>query len=83
MKLLDNYGVETAIIFYAIMETIGVIWIYGLKSFCRDVKFMLNRPVGIFWKFTWGFATPVSLIVTTNYFFILRRFFFDEIYVLH
>jgi hypothetical protein len=63
MSLLDNYGVGTAVFFYGIVQTVGVMWIYGLKTFCRDVKFMLNRSVSKFWKVTWGITAPVSLIV--------------------
>ncbi len=63
MSLLNNYGVGTAVFLYGIVQTIGVMWIYGLKSFCRDVKFMLNKSVGIFWKLTWGFTAPVALTV--------------------
>lgn len=64
MKLLDNYGVGTAIFMYGIAQSIGIVWIYGLQRFCNDIKFMLGRSVGKFWKFTWGFTAPLSLLVS-------------------
>jgi SNF family Na+-dependent transporter len=63
MTLLDNYGVGTAVFFYGISQTVAIFWIYGLKRFCSDIKFMINQTVGIFWKVTWGFTAPVALIV--------------------
>lgn len=63
LLLLNNYGAGVAVFFYAVLEVIGVMWIYGLKNFCKDVEFMLNKPPGIFWKFTWAITAPISLMV--------------------
>lgn len=63
MKLLDNYGVGTAVFLYGIAQVTGVMWIYGLGQFCADIKFMLGRPVGFFWRITWGLVAPLTLIV--------------------
>lgn len=67
MKLLDNYGVGAAVFMYGISQSVGIMWIYGLRNFCSDIKFMLGCSVGIFWKITWGFTAPVSLIVRGLY----------------
>lgn len=64
MSLLDNYGVGTAAFLYGILEVVGVFWIYGLNSFCKDVQFMFGNPVSIIWKATWGVITPLVLIVS-------------------
>ena len=61
--MLDNYGVGTAVFFYGILQTIGIMWIYGLGQFCDDVKFMIKQSVSLFWKVTWAFTAPVILIV--------------------
>ncbi|XP_054719729.1 sodium-dependent nutrient amino acid transporter 1-like [Uloborus diversus] len=63
LVLLNNYGAGVAVFFYAVLEVIAVSWIYGLKNFCRDVEFMLERPPGIFWKFTWAVTAPLALTV--------------------
>ncbi|XP_015916409.2 sodium-dependent nutrient amino acid transporter 1-like [Parasteatoda tepidariorum] len=63
LVLLNNYGVGVAIFFYAVFEVVGVTWIYGLNSFCKDVTYMLNKPPGIFWKITWAVTAPVALTV--------------------
>ncbi|XP_064487094.1 sodium-dependent nutrient amino acid transporter 1-like [Ornithodoros turicata] len=62
VKLLDNYGVATAAFLYAILESISIMWIYGIRNFSKDAEFMLDRKVGIFWKVTWGVTAPVLLI---------------------
>ena len=61
LGLVDFFGGGFIIFFLAMVEAIGVAWIYGLKRFIRDIKFMLNIDIGIYWKFCWGFFTPLAL----------------------
>lgn len=63
MTVMDYYGSGTACFLYGILSIVGVMWIYGLKRFCEDAKFMLKRNVGWFWKYNWCFFTPIALIV--------------------
>ncbi|CAG2112286.1 unnamed protein product, partial [Medioppia subpectinata] len=67
MELLDNYGVGTAVFFYGICQMVAIFWIYGLQRFCFDLKFMLNKSVGLYWKVTWGLVAPITLIVIFIY----------------
>ncbi|XP_022251339.1 sodium-dependent nutrient amino acid transporter 1-like isoform X2 [Limulus polyphemus] len=67
MTLLDNYGVGTAAFLYCIVETTGLMWIYGWRNFCNDIHFMLNAAVGLYWKITWVITAPVILIVIFIY----------------
>ncbi|KAL3204399.1 hypothetical protein MRX96_011417 [Rhipicephalus microplus] len=68
MRLLfDNYGVGQAVFLYAIFEVVGLMWIYGIRNVIRDFEFMLNSKISWFWKITWGFITPVSLIAIFIY----------------
>ena len=66
MSLLDNYGVGTAAFLYGILEVVGIMWVYGLKNFCQDTHFMLSSRPSIIWKVTWGFITPIVLIVSAQ-----------------
>ena len=61
LGLVDFFGGGFIIFFLAMVEAIGVAWIYGLKKFIGDIKFMLNISIGIYWKFCWGFFTPLAL----------------------
>ncbi|KAG8190905.1 hypothetical protein JTE90_014386 [Oedothorax gibbosus] len=63
LVMLNNYGVGVAVFFYAVLEVVGVTWIYGLKNICDDVEFMLNKRPGIFWRFTWSVTAPFALMI--------------------
>ncbi|XP_035231754.1 sodium-dependent nutrient amino acid transporter 1-like isoform X2 [Stegodyphus dumicola] len=66
LVLLNNYGVSAAVYFYATLEIIGIMWIYGIRNFLVDVKFMTGTTPGIFWKITWAFTAPLALIKIKN-----------------
>lgn len=63
MKLLEEYGVGISVFLYGIMQTVGMVWIYGLRNFARDLKFMTGKKASVFWMFNWGFFVPVALTV--------------------
>ncbi|XP_077487301.1 sodium-dependent nutrient amino acid transporter 1-like [Amblyomma americanum] len=65
--LFDNYGVGQAVFLYAIFEVVGLMWIYGIRNVVRDFEYMLNGKISWYWKITWGFITPVSLIAIFIY----------------
>lgn len=67
MILLDNYGVGTAAFLYGIIEIFSIVFIYGLNNFMDDVHFMLKSRPSIFWKLTWGFLTPLVLVIIFVY----------------
>lgn len=64
MKLLEEYGVGISVFLYGIMQAVGIVWIYGLNNFARDIQFMTGNSVSFFWKFNWGFLSPVTLAVS-------------------
>lgn len=47
---------------------ISVFYVYGLEKFVRDANFMLNRSLGRYWKFCWGFIVPGTLCFLFVYF---------------
>ena len=53
LALVDFFGGGFIIFVLAMVEVLAVSWIYGLKRFTSDIKFMLNVSVGIYWKFCW------------------------------
>ncbi|XP_075156660.1 sodium-dependent nutrient amino acid transporter 1-like isoform X2 [Haematobia irritans] len=62
LNLVDFYGGTYVIFVIAILEIIGIIWIYGLQNFCDDVEFMTNRKVSLYWRLCWSFLTPVMML---------------------
>lgn len=67
LTLVDHFGGTFLIFVLAIIELIGVFWIYGLENFCLDLEFMTGRRVTLYWRFCWGFLTPVFMIVIFLY----------------
>ena len=51
-----------SIFWIAIFETMVVMWIYGVKRFADDLRFMLDHHYVILWKVLWA-LTPLGLIV--------------------
>ena len=38
LLLLNNYGAGVAVFFYAVLEVIGVMWIYGNELFLNHIN---------------------------------------------
>ncbi|XP_072931746.1 uncharacterized protein [Epargyreus clarus] len=67
LEIVDYYGGTFLILFCAIVQVVGVFWIYGLESFCLDIDFMLNMKTSIYWRMCWGIITPAMMIVVFVY----------------
>lgn len=63
LDLVDTFGAGFVIFIVALLEMVGFVWVYGLGNVVRDIEFMLNRKISVYWKFCWGFFIPVSLSV--------------------
>lgn len=70
LDLVDHYGAGFIVYVMAMMECIGVAWVYGLDNFCKDIEFMLGRKVGIYWRTCWGFVIPIGLCANLVYYLI-------------
>ena len=62
LNLVDYFGASFIVFVLAIAEIVAVVWIYGIKRFCKDVEFMLGRYPGFYWRFCWAVVTPLLLI---------------------
>ncbi|XP_055585925.1 sodium-dependent nutrient amino acid transporter 1 isoform X2 [Uranotaenia lowii] len=67
LDLVDHYGGTFLIFILAIVEIMVIFWLYGLENFCRDVEFMTQRRVGIYWRLCWGLITPVFMLAVFIY----------------
>nr|CAD7455001.1 unnamed protein product [Timema tahoe] len=70
LNLVDFYGVTFVVFVLAVIEVIGVHWIYGLNNFCHDLEFMQGSKVGLYWRLCWGLITPVILFIVLIYFLV-------------
>ncbi|XP_067006231.2 sodium-dependent nutrient amino acid transporter 1 isoform X2 [Anabrus simplex] len=67
LNLVDSYPVTFVIFALACVETSAVAWIYGVDNICQDIEFMAGRKISFYWRFCWGFLTPVILIIILIY----------------
>ncbi|KAI4820164.1 hypothetical protein KUCAC02_028149 [Chaenocephalus aceratus] len=61
VKLLEEFGVGCSIIAVGFLEAIAVSWFYGITRFSNDVKAMLGKAPGLFWKVCWVAISPAFL----------------------
>ncbi|CAB3224194.1 unnamed protein product [Arctia plantaginis] len=81
LELVDHYGGTFMRLFAAIVETIGIFWIYGLENMCLDIEFMLGLKSSFYWRMCWGLITPFMMIAVFFYSFITtERLMFGQTY---
>lgn len=67
LKFQDHFGATFIIFALAILQIVGIIWIYGLDNFSWDIEFMLGRKVTAYWRVSWGLVTPGIMIIIFIY----------------
>uniref|UniRef100_A0A1I8PHM4 Transporter n=1 Tax=Stomoxys calcitrans TaxID=35570 RepID=A0A1I8PHM4_STOCA len=67
LNLVDFYGVSFTALILAIGELLAVGWVYGVKRFCEDLKFMVGLKTGIYWRLCWGLITPGLMLAVLIY----------------
>ncbi|XP_055904335.1 sodium-dependent nutrient amino acid transporter 1-like [Eupeodes corollae] len=67
LNLLDFYGVTFIILCLAIVQLITVGWIYGVKRFCADIEFMLQRKTSLYYRLCWAVITPAFMTAILIY----------------
>lgn len=64
------YGPGLAILFVVFIESAGVFWFYGVDNFSNDIKQMLGKRPGIYWRFCWKYISPAFLLVVCIFSFL-------------
>ncbi|KAJ8730101.1 hypothetical protein PYW07_017139 [Mythimna separata] len=67
LELVDHFGGTFLVLFCAIAEIIGVVWIYGLEKLCIDIEYMLGIKTGFYWRICWGIIMPAMMITVFIY----------------
>ncbi|XP_027465406.1 sodium- and chloride-dependent neutral and basic amino acid transporter B(0+) isoform X2 [Zalophus californianus] len=65
VHLIDHFCAGWGILIAAILEIIGIIWIYGGNRFIEDIEMMIGAKRWIFWlwwRACWFVITPLLLI---------------------
>ena len=52
LDLMDTYGAGMSVIIIAMFELIAIMWVYGVREYCRDIKAMLGFSPSWYFKVT-------------------------------
>lgn len=63
LQILDWYCASIAVMFLALMETIGLAWFYGTRRLYQDIEMMIGTRLPFFWSIFWRFITPAVVLV--------------------
>ncbi|MEE6496598.1 hypothetical protein FKM82_002431 [Ascaphus truei] len=64
VNLIDYFCGGWALLFAAVLELVGICWIYGVNRFIKDIEMMIGKKHWLFWlwwRLCWGFISPVLL----------------------
>ena len=69
LLIVDYYG-ATFIAFNLVVFELGTFcWIYGVDRICKDIQFMLNRKIGLYWRICWRYLTPGLSVFLVGYYY--------------
>ncbi|XP_066479954.1 inactive sodium-dependent neutral amino acid transporter B(0)AT3 [Tiliqua scincoides] len=63
LEVFDSYAGSLPLLVIAFFEVIGVAYVYGIKRFSNDVKWMTGRQPNIYWKVTWKIISPLLMLI--------------------
>ncbi|XP_043560306.1 sodium- and chloride-dependent neutral and basic amino acid transporter B(0+)-like [Chiloscyllium plagiosum] len=66
INLIDHYCIGWVLIVSALLEQMGLSWIYGINRFIKDIEMMIGERTWLFWlwwRVCWFFITPCLMAV--------------------
>ncbi|NXV78578.1 S6A18 protein, partial [Atlantisia rogersi] len=72
IDIFDSYAGSVPLLVIAFFEVIGVVYVYKIKRFSKDVKMMTGRKPNLYWQITWRFISPLLLLIVFVAFVILQ-----------
>jgi len=63
LQMFNTYSASIGLLTIALIEIIIVIYVYGLKNFKADFKFMLGSEPNIYWVAMWTVVSPALLVL--------------------
>ncbi|GCB67228.1 sodium- and chloride-dependent neutral and basic amino acid transporter B(0+)-like [Scyliorhinus torazame] len=66
LNLMDHFCAGLVLIMSALLEIIGLCWIYGVNRFIKDIEMMIGKRSWLFWlwwRVCWNFISPCLLAV--------------------
>ncbi|XP_069468967.1 sodium- and chloride-dependent neutral and basic amino acid transporter B(0+)-like [Ambystoma mexicanum] len=66
VNLIDYFTGGWALLIAAVLELVGICWIYGTNRLIEDIEMMIGKKSWLFWlwwRACWFFISPVLLVV--------------------
>ncbi|XP_039592891.1 inactive sodium-dependent neutral amino acid transporter B(0)AT3 [Polypterus senegalus] len=63
LEIFNSYVGSVPLLIIAFFEITSVVYIYGIKRFSEDIKWMTGRYPNIYWQATWRVISPLMLLV--------------------
>ena len=62
-QILDYYTAAISLMYIALFETVGIVWIYGVDRLSANVEEMTGNQPNIIFKICWKFVSPVLILI--------------------
>uniref|UniRef100_A0A8C8RN48 Transporter n=1 Tax=Pelusios castaneus TaxID=367368 RepID=A0A8C8RN48_9SAUR len=62
LEIFDHYAGSLPLLIIAFFEVTGVVYVYGIKRFSDDVKWMTGRQPNFYWKVSWRIISPLLML---------------------
>uniref|UniRef100_A0A8D2QTE2 Solute carrier family 6 member 18 n=1 Tax=Zosterops lateralis melanops TaxID=1220523 RepID=A0A8D2QTE2_ZOSLA len=72
IDIFDRYAASVPLLVIAFFEVIGVVYIYKIKRFSKDVEWMTGRKLNLYWHIAWRFISPLLLLIVFMAFVTLQ-----------
>ncbi|XP_033831454.1 sodium-dependent neutral amino acid transporter B(0)AT1-like [Periophthalmus magnuspinnatus] len=72
VSLFDAVAGSVPSLFIGLVESIIVVYVYGINRFNEDIKFMIGSKPGIFWQVTWRFVSPLIMLVILIFYLVTQ-----------
>jgi hypothetical protein len=62
LQLMDWYAASFCVLIIAVAECVAINWIYGNAKFAANVKEMLGKLPGRWWRICWQWISPIIIL---------------------
>ncbi|XP_006635714.1 sodium-dependent neutral amino acid transporter B(0)AT1 [Lepisosteus oculatus] len=72
LALFDSFAGSIPLLIIAFCEMVGVVYLYGIDRFNKDIEFMIGHKPNIFWQATWRVISPLIMLVILLFYFVTK-----------
>ncbi|KAI1902529.1 hypothetical protein AGOR_G00045690 [Albula goreensis] len=72
LALFDSFAGSIPLLIIAFCEMAGVVYLYGVDRFNKDIEFMIGHKPNIFWQATWRVISPLIMLVIFLFYFVTK-----------